>query len=149
MPSKSHIALPNSKRAKDPNATRVGAVDPQENITVTINLSGPKLPSPDEFVGKTITPAQLAEQFGAKQSDADKVAKSLEKFGLKVDDLSLATRSMTVSGTAKAMEAAFKPGLSIMRSPRDGEYRGRQGSLMIPTELKGIVTGIFGLDQRR
>jgi kumamolisin len=149
MPSKTHVALPGSKRAKDPNATRIGPVDPQENITVTINLSGPKLPSPDQFVGETITPAQLSERFGAKQSDADKVAKSLKKFGLKVDDLSLATRSMTVSGTAKAMEAAFKPGMSIMRSARDGEYRGRQGSLMIPSELKGIVTGIFGLDQRR
>src|SRR5262249_20311756 len=36
-----------------------------------------------------------------------------------------------------------------MRSARDGEYRGRQGTLMIPAELKGIVTGVFGLGQRR
>lgn len=149
MPGKTHVALPNSKRAKDPNASRIGPVDPNTSITVTINLAGPKLPSPDQYVGERLTPAQLAEQFGAQQSDADKVAKSLKKFGLQVDDVSLTTRSMTITGTAKSMEAAFKPGMSIMRSQRDGEYRGRQGSLMIPSELKGIVTGVFGLDQRR
>ena len=77
------------------------------------------------------------------------MAKSLRKFGLKVEDVSLATRSMRVSGTAAAMEAAFKAGMAIMHSDRDGEYRGRQGALSIPAELKGIVTGVFGLDQRR
>jgi kumamolisin len=37
----------------------------------------------------------------------------------------------------------------LLRTARQGQYRGRLGSLMIPAELKGIVTGIFGLDQRR
>jgi kumamolisin len=124
-------------------------VDPSEKIEVTIGLSGPKLPGPDEYVGKTLTPNEVAEKFGATKEDVDKVTKSLEKFGLKVDDVSFETRSMRVSGTAAAMEAAFKPGLSILRSARQGEYRGRQGPLMIPAELNGIVTGIFGLDQRR
>src|SRR5580700_7824040 len=149
MASKAHVLLPGSKRGKDPDATRVGEVDPNENVVVTIGLAGPKLPSADEYVGQTLTPAELAQKFGAKQADADKVAKSLAKFGLKVEDVSLETRSMTVSGTAKAMEAAFKPGLAIMRSARDGEYRGRQGAIQIPAELKGVVTGVFGLDERR
>jgi len=149
MASKAHVLLPGSKRGKDGDAKQVGDVDPKENIVVTIGLAGPKLPGPGEYVGKTLTPAQLAEQFGAKPADADAVAKSLKKFGLKVESVSLETRSMTVSGTAKAIEAAFKPGMVIMRSARDGDYRGRQGAIQIPAELKGIVTGVFGLDQRR
>ncbi len=149
MANKAHVVLPGSKRGKDTTATRVGDVDPQEKVVVTIGLAGPKLPSADEYVGQTLTPKQLAEKFGAKQADADKVAKSLQKFGLNVEDVSLETRSMRVSGPAKAMEAAFKPGLAIMRSARDGDYRGRQGAIQIPAELKGIVTGVFGLDQRR
>ena len=111
MASKTHVLLPGSKRGKDPAATKVGDVDPKENIVVTIGLAGPKLPNADEYVGQTLTPAELAEKFGASKSDADKVAKSLTKFGLKVEDVSLETRSMRVSGTAKAMEAAFKPGM--------------------------------------
>jgi kumamolisin len=149
MATKTHVALPGSKRAKDPDATRVGNVDPKEKFAVTIGLSGPKLPGPDEYVGQTLTPAELAEKFGASKQDADKVAKSLKKYGLKVDSISLATRSMSVSGTAADMEAAFKPGLVMVRSPDQGEYRGRQGTLQIPAELKGIVTGVFGLDERQ
>ncbi len=76
------------------------------------------------------------------------MAKSLKAFGLKVDSMSLENRSMCVSGTAKAMEAAFKPGMAIMRSAKHGEFRGRKGTLSIPADLKGIVTGVFGLDQR-
>jgi len=149
MASKTHVVLPGSKRGKDPNATRVGKVDPKEKIVVTIDLAGPKLPGADEFVGQTLTPQEVAEKFGAKQEDADKVRKVLKRFGLKVDEVSPETRSMQVSGTAAAMEAAFKPGLVMMRSPSEGEYRGRQGTLSIPAELAGIVRGVHGLDQRR
>src|SRR5713226_988826 len=140
MATKTHVVLPGSRRAKDPDATKIGNVDPKERFAVTIGLSGPKLPGPDEYVGQTLTPAELAEKFGASKQDADKVAKSLKKYGLKVDSISLATRSMSVSGTAADMEAAFKPDLVMMRSPDQGEYRGRQGTLQIPAELKGIVT---------
>ncbi len=146
--SKGHVVLPGSKREKDRFATRIGDIDPKEKIEVTIELSGPKLPSADEYVGQTMTPAELAKSFGAKKEDADKTAKTLKKFGLQVEDVSLETRSMRVSGTAAAMEAAFKPGLAIMRSARQGLYRGRQGTIMIPAELKGIVKGVFGLDRK-
>jgi kumamolisin len=149
MADKTHVVLPGSKRGKDPSAIRVGKVDPKEKIVVTIDLAGPKLPTADEFVGQTLTPKEVAEKFGAKEGDAKKVAKALKKFGLKVDEISLETRSMRVSGTAAAMEAAFKPGLVMMRSPTQGEYRGRQGTLSIPAELEGIVKGVHGLDQRR
>jgi kumamolisin len=148
MAKKTHVVLTGSKRGLDPSAVKVRDIDPNEKIVVTITLAGAKLPGPDEYVGETLTPAELAEKFGAKKADADKVAKSLKAFGLKVDSIALETRSMCVSGTAKAMEAAFKPGMAIMRSARHGEFRGRKGTLQIPAELKGIVTGVFGLDQR-
>jgi len=149
MAGKAHVVLPGSNRGKDPNATRVGKVDPKEKIVVTIDLAGPKLPTADEFVGQTLSPQEVADKFGAKKDDANKVAKTLRKFGLKVEEISLETRSMRVSGTAAAMEAAFKPGLMMMRSPTQGEYRGRQGTLSIPAELQGIVKGVHGLDERR
>ncbi len=149
MASKSHVLLPGSKRAKDPNAVKVGKLDPKEKIDVTIDLSGPEMPAADEYVGQTLTPDELAEKYGTKKADADKVAKVLRKFGLKVEEVSLASRSMRVSGTIAAMEAAFRPGLALMRSASQGEYRGRQGSLQIPAELKGLVKSVLGLDQRR
>ena len=148
MATKAHVVLSGSKRGVEAGTIRVRDVDPDEKIVVTITLAGPKLPGPNEYVGQKMTPAELAEKFGAKKSDADTVAKALKAFGLKVDSTALENRSMCVSGTAKAMEAAFKPGMAIMQSAKHGEFRGRKGTLSIPAELKGIVTGVFGLDQR-
>jgi kumamolisin len=147
--TKTHVLLPGSNRIKDADATQVGAIDPKQKFSVTIGLSGPKLPGPDEHVGETLTPEQLEAQYGASKADADKVAKSLKKYGLKVESTNLATRSMVVSGTAAAMEKAFKTKLWLMRSVDQGDYRGREGSLQIPAELKGLVKGVFGLDERR
>jgi kumamolisin len=149
MSKQTHVILPGSKRGKDLQATPVGNVDPNERIDVTITLAGPKLPGPNDFVGQTITRAEFQRNFGAKKEDADRVARSLKRFGLKVDSVSLETRSMRVSGKVSAMSKAFRVKLAIMRSSRQNDYRGRTGSLSIPVELKGIVTGVFGLDERR
>jgi kumamolisin len=147
--TKTHVILRGSKRGKDPDSVQIGKIDPSEQITVTIGLNGPSLPGADESVGQTLSPDDFARKYGASKEDADKVATSLKKFGLKVDAVSLPARTMKVSGTAKAMEAAFRPGMVLMRSARDGDYRGRTGTLQIPAELQGIVTGVFGLDKRR
>ena len=149
MASKTHVKLTGSKRERNLTAFRVRNVDPKEKVIATIGLSGPKLPGADEFVGQTMTPKELEEKFGTRGAAASKVTKCLKKFGLEAEVASLLTRSMRVSGTAEAMEAAFKPNWAIMRSPSLGAYRGRQGTIHIPAELKGIVTGVFGLDQRR
>lgn len=149
MASNAHVVLPGSKRGRDPFAKKIGDVDPKLKIDVTVGLTGPKLPGADEYVGQTLTPGEITEKFGARQEDADKVAKALKKFGLKIDSVSLPARSMKVSGTVAAMEAAFKPGLVMMASTRQGDYRGRQGALQIPAEIKGLVTGVFGLDERK
>jgi kumamolisin len=147
---KTHVLLPGSRRPKDPSAVRVRNVDPKEEIDLTIALAGPPLPGADKYVGQTLTPDELSAQFGANKAAADKVADVLKKFGLKVESVSLATRSMRVIGPAAAVEAAFKPDMAVVRSARQtGEYRGRQGTLQIPKELKGLVTGVFGIDERR
>jgi hypothetical protein len=97
MATKKHALLPGSRRKKDPHAIRVGTVDPKQRITVTIGLSGPKLPGPDEYIGQTLMPEQFAEKFSAPKAAAEKVAASLKKFGLKVEDVNLEARSMQLA----------------------------------------------------
>jgi kumamolisin len=148
--SAAHVVLPGSNRPKDPNAVRVRDVDPDEQIDLTINLRGPDLPPPDDYVGKTMSSDELRSKFGASQKDADEVSRVLKKFGLKVESISLPTRSMRVVGPASAVEAAFEPNMAMVKSARQqGEYRGRQGSLQIPQELQGVIKGVFGIDERR
>src|ERR1700751_2130834 len=148
--SATHVVLPGSNRPKDPHTVRVRNVDPNQQMDLTINLRGPKLPSPDDYVGQTMTPDELLLKFGASQKEADEVSSVLKKYGLKIESVSLPTRSMRVTGPASAVEAAFKPNMAIVKSARqEGEYRGRQGPLQIPLQLKGLIKGVFGIDERK
>jgi kumamolisin len=74
----------------------------------------------------------------------------LKRYGITIDAISLATRSIRATATAKVVEAAFEANMFMVRSPKqEGEYRGRQGPLKIPSEIKGLVKGVFGIDERR
>jgi kumamolisin len=59
-----------------------------------------------------------------------------------------ATRTVRLSGTVAAMEAAFQVKL-FSYSHESGFYRGRVGSVNVPGSLTDIVQGVFGLDNRR
>jgi kumamolisin len=148
MAKEKQESLPGSYRGRVRNAEWLRKVDPKEEIVVTIGLSGPKLPNPDKFVGQTMTLRQIVKKYGAKKADVEKVKNSLMKAGLKVGKPSLGRRIMPVRGPAKAMEDAFDPAWAVYRSPSQVEFRSRHGRLKVPKELKGIVTGVFGLDQR-
>jgi kumamolisin len=143
-----HVELRDNDRPAKQGAVRVRDIAPDARVQVTITLRGPRLREP-RAGQPAMDRSQFAEAFGASQADADKVRHVLEGYGLTVDDVSLMTRSMSVSGNAEAIEAAFSPQLGIYRSAEQGEYRGREGTIKIPRELDGLVTGVFGLDERR
>jgi kumamolisin len=143
------VSLPGSRRAAKSGAKRIGDVDPRSSIEVTLDLRGPALPDASNLPRSALSYNELTKEFGASATDAQKVAKVLKGYGLKIKEISLGTRSMRVSGTATAMEKAFKPNLGIYMSRQQGEFRGREGGLAVPQELKGIIRGVNGFDQRR
>src|SRR5207237_425889 len=73
----------------------------------------------------------------------------LERYGLTVESVSLPTHSMEVSGSAAAIEAAFRPHLGIYHSAARGEFRDREGDIQVPTEVAGIVVDVLGLGERQ
>jgi kumamolisin len=123
--------------------------DPRAKVEITITLRGPSLPDPNNIRASAISAKEFTSQYGASRSDADKVSQVLKRFGLRIDEVSLPTRSMRVSGTVAAMEKAFQPNLGIYVSPEQGEFRDRQGQYKIPKELEGIVTAVLGFGQRQ
>jgi kumamolisin len=125
--ARSHVALEGSERQPNPEAARVGDVDPASNVEVTVTLRHP-------------------ERW---QDDAETVRRVLERFGLAVVAEYSATGSVVMTGTAAQIEAAFHTKLGVYSHSRDGRLRGREGGLEIPAELDGMVSGVFGLDQRR
>jgi kumamolisin len=147
--SSPHVALQDSTRPIQSDARRLRDADPSAPVEVTISLRGPQLPDADHLPTATLSREQFETQFGARRDDVEKAVSIFDQYGLKVDEVSLRTRSMRVSGAVASMENAFRPHLGIYKSKDQGEFRGREGEIQIPSELSGIVTGVFGLDERR
>lgn len=149
MGSETHAPVPGSNRVPLPGARALGPCNRHATIEVLLKLR-PKTALP-ELRGRpatTMTREQLAATYGASEQDIDTVVHAFEKFGLKMVEKDPAACTVLLSGTAEQMENAFQVRLLEYEHP-NGNYRGRVGQVHVPTELSGIVEGVFGLDNRR
>jgi kumamolisin len=140
------VALRGSERTAIPNSQTVGKPNPNLIITVTILLRrrNSDLPEPGS---ETLTREEFARRFGANEADILPIEEFAEDNDLTVVEISLARRSVVLSGTIANMNEAFGTELLLIQSP-DGLFRGRVGMLYIPANLSDIIEGVFGLDQR-
>jgi kumamolisin len=141
--------LPGSYRPLARGAQRIGTPSPDEEVDVTVTLRGPQLPTADDITAPPLDSGTYAARYGASADDAAKAKDELEKFGLQVYDVSLPTRSLHARGTVQQMESAFGVTLGTYQGPAQGQFRGREGNITVPAALDGIITGVFGLDDRR
>ena len=145
----SHTKLAGSKRPPPQNGRWVKHVDPNTPVDATITLKGPDLPIPGQMRARALTREKIAQKFGVPEHKIRKVTRVLTSYGLQVMGVTQGGRSLKVRGSAGAMRSAFRPKFAIYKVRGEGRIRARKGWLKIPKELKGIVTGVFGLDQRR
>jgi hypothetical protein len=139
-------------------AKRVGAADSNEVIDVSIYLrrppSAPPLRDQRYYASRALKPKehltrqQLAERYGATAADLKAVTDFATARGLKIVETSAPRRLVRVSGTAGQLAKAFSVELSRYESKTE-KYRGHEGPIHVPTEIADIVTGVFGLDNRR
>ena len=136
-----------------------GAADPNEPLSLSICLRGrpgaPPLPSQKHW-GNTppakrqyLSREDLSAQHGAVQDDLDRVAAFLKGQGFTDIETSAARRLVKASGTVEMAQKAFAVELRYyeLDEPRQ-RYRSYEGAVYIPTEFAGIITGVFGLDNR-
>jgi kumamolisin len=145
--------LAGSTKNRMPNAEVVGEVPSVEfGVTVTVRRQN-ELPSIEEQCDLKpgertyMTRQELAEKHGADPADIAKVEEFARENGLRVTNSNADQRTVTLSGTADAYSKAFGVELKMYKS---GEvaYRGREGDILIPENLQGIVTSVTGLDNR-
>ncbi len=151
------VRVPGSERAPLPGARKVGIADPNERVQVSIYVSSRGATSKEAMLQKLIDqPAQnrrhlsreeFAASFGADPGDLEAVASFARSQGLAVEKTDAARRVVQVSGTVDAMSRAFGVELARYEYP-GGSYRGREGSITIPAELDGLISGLHGLDNR-
>jgi kumamolisin len=145
--------LEGSTKHRLPNAEVVGEVPSAEfRVTVTVRRRN-ELPSIEaqskQKPGERtyMTREEHADKHGADPADIAKVEAFAKENGLRVTDTNAAQRTVTLSGSAAAYNNAFGVDLKMYKS---GEvaYRGREGDILIPEDLQGIVTSVIGLDNR-
>src|SRR5271163_2495355 len=146
--------LKGSERQPVPGAKSVGKSDPKERLEVTVIV---RRRAADDLQKKVkelvkggrshISRDEFAKTYGAAPADFAAVKKFAEKHGLAVVQEDAARRSVVLSGTVAHFNDAF--GVDLQQFEYDGgSYRGRTGAVQLPPELKGIVEGVFGLDNR-
>jgi kumamolisin len=156
MSSAHWIPVPNTKRLPLARAREVGSVDGSEPIDVTVYVRrnpSARLPSERMLFAlpsarQKLTKEDIAAAFSADPQDISKVEEFAKAAGLQVRESSISKRSVFISGTAERMMAAFNVDLRYYEYPF-GRFRGRVGSVCVPSGLNVIVEAVFGLDNRR
>jgi kumamolisin len=159
MPTQSKlVSLPGSHRDAVPGSNVIGPAHPHQRIEVTLRLRPRAVIPPGVRSAATdtrptgkrryLTREQLAADHGAAADDIAKVVAFAHSHHLAVVETCEARKSVWLAGTVAQMSAAFGITLNEYDLPGGGTFRGRTGSVMLPTDLHGIVVGVFGLDNR-
>ena len=157
MPSeKARVRVPGSGREAMPGAQVIGDVHPDERVEVTVRVRPrPSAMTPaartlsSQTIGERryLTRDDLRTTLGADPADIAAVRSFAAEQGLEVIEADPAQRKVVLAGPAQKVSAAF--GVTLQRYQyAQGTYRGRTGPVTIPTELRAIVEGVFGLDDR-
>jgi kumamolisin len=148
------ISIAGSERQPVRGARRIGPARADERLEVTVRLrrrnplpasalDGLALPAQRTY----LTHAQLDARHGADPADIAKVEVFAREAGLTVVEASVARRSVILSGTVASFSKAFNVILEQWEHD-GGTYRGRTGTVQVPSALGGVISGVFGLDNR-
>lgn len=116
-----------------------GPVDPAEPVTVTVLLRR-------RGNASAVDAAALGRRRPAERELA-RIEEFARTHGLTVVESSPERRSIELTGRAADMCEAFGVELNRYRHPA-GDFRGREGPVLLPAELVELVEGVFGLDDR-
>jgi len=96
---------------------------------------------------KYLTRAQFAAIHSPRAEDVAGVREEFPRWGLAVGAVDRPARTVRLTGRAADVGRAF--GVELHRFDHaTGPYRAPVGPVLLPKELKGAVTGVFGLDTR-
>jgi kumamolisin len=97
---------------------------------------------------KPISQEVFDRRFGASQDDINLVIAFARLHDLTVLQTSVSERKVILKGSVQKFSEAFQVFLANFIPESGITYRGRSGAIHIPEILKGIITGVFGLDNR-
>jgi uncharacterized membrane protein len=104
-------------------------------------------PQSDQY-RKFLTPGEYAARFGASQNDINKIAEWLSRHGLTVEEVTANRLSIVFSGSARAVQSAFKT--EVKQYSVNGKvHHANASDPQIPAALAGIVKGVVKMHDFR
>jgi kumamolisin len=126
---------------------RIGSQPPDEMVEISVILKPKHSVSPTQTGEPILSREEFAAQYGADPAAVARVESFARDHGLKVEEVSLPRRTVTLSGTAAQMFKAFDT--QFERCNYHGrEFRARTGPIMLSEDLASSVEAILGLDDR-
>jgi kumamolisin len=158
MTQHNRIPLRGSEKKPVAAAEVVGELQPEERFEVTVRVRARaahdlvaqvnQLAAQPAESRQHLSRQEFADRFGADPADLARIESFAKAHGLNVVQSSAGRRSVVLGGTVANISTAFGVKLDLYDHPDGGTFRGRQGAIYIPSELDGIVEGVFGLDDR-
>jgi kumamolisin len=136
--------VPGSERRLLPGTEIVADADPREIALVTVVVRSKRLGTP---VPGSMSRKAFEEAYGADGADLERAEAFARAQGLAVVERSAARRSLVFRGTVSQLNEAFGVSLKHCQAG-DVTYRGREGSISVPSDLSEIIEAVLGLDDR-
>jgi kumamolisin len=154
QPFHTRVTVPGSERRPLSRSRILGPVDPNEQVEVSVYVRFPQGSNLGQDVGQYVSGQQeplsreeYAARYSANPLDIAAVERFAGEFGLDVMEADAVRRVVVLAGTAEQIREAFE--VDLQRYQYQGAtFRGREGVITVPRELGGIVTGVFGIDNR-
>lgn len=149
MPNAKKVSLAGTEHVALHGSRSLGPTDPHQLIEVSVVLKHRQSLPAARGESQAMSHSDFARNYGADPAQIDKIKQFAREYNLQVLERGDETlrRTVTLAGTAAAMEKAFGVELTEFEHP-DGSYRGHSGPIQMPEEYASIVSGVFGLDDR-
>ncbi len=155
-PATKFSTLSGSERHPVRGARLIHNSHPDQTVEISLRLRPKSMASHEQLPNRLQQPAfehmtreAFESEHGADPSDLEKVTRFASEYSLTIrhTGTELARRTVVLRGTVSNLQKAFHVELKEYSHPK-GNFRGRAGEISVPTELEGIITGVFGLDDR-
>lgn len=147
MKTQKKVVLKGSSRVA-PAAATLQKADPEAFIEITVRIRRKKSLDEALAAGERISREAYAAEFGASPEDTDLVESYAHDHHLTTVTVDSARRTVILKGKISDFEEAFGVDLHEAKE-NEMQFRVRIGEIHLPENLKDIVTGIFGFDERQ
>ncbi len=133
----------------EPDATRVGDVDDNNHVRLTVVLRpGQPVVPEHHFHGEALSHAAYKARHSTDAGAIAQLRGFAESHGMRVESAAPDMNQMILTGTYKQARAAFQPEHIGIYESGGHRFVARSGHISVPAQLHDQIVAVMGFDQR-